>query len=131
MKTPTSLFMFSIAGCISITLTPIGMVSSAHAADATTTSLSLLQQPALADAVAKATAAGTTAVLPTPAALALVAQKGQTAVGTITLHKGGTDRHQSILGLDESALRQHPDHHDRSRSIGHHGPDGQPSHRDP
>ncbi|GMV48761.1 MAG: hypothetical protein AMXMBFR67_03040 [Nitrospira sp.] len=108
MKTPTSLFMFSIAGCISITLTPIGMVSSAHAADATTTSLSLLQQPALADAVAKATAAGTTAVLPTPAALALVAQKGQTAVGTITLHKGGTDRHTYYLSTNQSWVWMNP-----------------------
>ena len=107
MKTPRSVFVFSVAGCLSSTLCATALVSTAAAAD-TSTTLSLLQQPSLDAAVTKAQSSGTAPVLPSPAALVLTAPKGQTAVGTLTLKKSSTDQHTYYLSTNQSWVWMNP-----------------------
>ena len=107
MKTPRSVFVFSVAGCLSSTLCATALVSTAAAAD-TSTTLSLLQQPSLDAAVTKAQSSGTAPVLPSPAALVLTAPKGQTAVGTLTLKKSSTDQHTYYLRTNQSWVWMNP-----------------------
>ena len=107
MKTPRSVFVFSVAGCLSSTLCATALVSTAAAAD-TSTTLSLLQQPSLDAAVTKAQSSGTAPVLPSPAALVLTAPKGQTAVGTLALKKSSTDQHTYYLSTNQSWVWMNP-----------------------
>ena len=76
MKTPTSVFVLGVAGCFSSALLHAALVPPAAAADASTT-LSLLQQPSMIEAVAKAQVSGTAPLLASPSALVLQAQKGK------------------------------------------------------
>ncbi|MBS0170327.1 MAG: fibronectin type III domain-containing protein [Nitrospira sp.] len=107
MKTPRSVFVLGVAGCLSSTLCPTALVSTAAAAD-TSASLSLLQQPSLDAAIAKAQSSGTTPILPSPAALVLTAPKGKTAIGTLTLQKSGSDQHTYYLSTNQSWVWMNP-----------------------
>ncbi len=107
MKTPRSVFVFSVAGCLSSALCATAVVSTAAAAD-TSASLSLLQQPSLDAAITKALSSGTAPILPSPAALVLTAPKGKTAVGTLTLKKSSTDQHTYYLSTNQSWIWMNP-----------------------
>ena len=107
MKTPMSVFVLGVAGCFSSALLHAVLVPLATAAD-TSTTLSLLQQPSLIEAVAKAQASGTSPIVTSPSALVLQAQKGQTAVGTLSLKKSGTDQHTYYLSTNQSWVWMNP-----------------------
>jgi hypothetical protein len=107
MKTPTSLLVVGVAGCFYSALLQAVLVSTATAADSST-SLSLLQQPAVTTVVAKAQGSGTAPIMANPVALALGAQKGQTAVGTLALRKSGTDQHSYYLSTNQSWVWMNP-----------------------
>ncbi|WHZ13500.1 MAG: hypothetical protein OJF52_000332 [Nitrospira sp.] len=107
MKTPTSLLMVSVAGCLYSTLLQTVMIPIAAAADSSTT-YSLLQQPAIAAAVAKAGEYGTAPIVPSPFALSLTAQMGKTAAGTITLRKSSTDQHTYYLSTNQGWVWMNP-----------------------
>ncbi len=49
-----------------------------------------------------------TAIISSPAALVLSAVKGQTAVGTLSLRKGGTDQHSYSLSTNQSWVWMNP-----------------------
>ncbi|MEP7152475.1 MAG: fibronectin type III domain-containing protein [Nitrospira sp.] len=107
MKTPKSVFVLGVAGCFSSALLHAALVPLATAAD-TSTTLSLLQQPSMIEAVAKAQASGTSPIVTSPSALVLQAQKGQTAVGTLSLKKSGTDQHTYYLSTNQSWVWMNP-----------------------
>ena len=107
MKTSTSVLVIGAVGCLSSVLLQAGGSSYAVAADSSTT-ISLLQQPSLAEAVAKAQGSGTAPILPNPTALVLTAQKGNTAVGTLTLKKSSTDQHTYYLSTNQSWIWMNP-----------------------
>ena len=107
MKTPRSVFVFSVAGCLSSTLCATALVSTAAAAD-TSATLSLLQQPSLDAAITKAQSSGTAPILPSPAALILTAPKGKTAVGSLTLKKSSSDQHTYYLSTNQSWVWMNP-----------------------
>ncbi|MDR4479399.1 MAG: fibronectin type III domain-containing protein [Nitrospira sp.] len=107
MKTPTSVFVMGAIGCLSSALLQTGLPSPAAAADSTAT-ISLLQQPSVSEAVTKAQGSGTAPILPNPMALVLTAQKGQTAVGTLTLKKTSTDQHTYYLSTNQSWIWMNP-----------------------
>ncbi|MGZ8383082.1 MAG: BACON domain-containing protein, partial [Nitrospira sp.] len=107
MKTPMSVFVLGVAGCFSSALLHAAFVPLAAAADSSTT-LSLLQQPSMIEAVAKAQASGTSPIVTSPSALVLQAQKGQTAVGTLSLKKSGTDQHTYYLSTNQSWVWMNP-----------------------
>ncbi len=107
MKTPRSVLVFSVAGCLSSTLCATALGSTAAAAD-TSASLSLLQQPSLQAAVTKAQGSGTAPILPSPAALVLTAPKGKTAVGSLTLKKSSADQHTYYLSTNQSWVWMNP-----------------------
>ncbi len=107
MKTPTSIFVMGAVGCLSFAPLQAGLPSPATAADSATT-ISLLQQPSLAEAVAKAQGSGTAPILPNPTALVLTAKKGQTAVGTLMLKKSSTDRHTYYLSTNQPWVWMNP-----------------------
>ena len=107
MKTPMSVFVLGVAGCFSSALLHAALVPLAAAADSSTT-LSLLQQPSLIEAVAKAQASGTSPIVTSPSSLVLQAQKGQTAVGTLSLKKSGTDQHTYYLSTNQSWVWMNP-----------------------
>ncbi|MCS6291045.1 MAG: fibronectin type III domain-containing protein [Nitrospira sp.] len=107
MKTSTSVLVIGAVGCLSSALLQAGEPSYAVAADSATT-ISLLQQPSLATAVTKAQGSGTAPILPNPTALVLTAQKGQTAVGTLTLKKSSTDQHTYYLSTNQSWIWMNP-----------------------
>ena len=52
--------------------------------------------------------ASTTGMAASPVALALSAVKGQTAVGTLALRKGGTDQHTYYLSTNQSWIWMNP-----------------------
>ena len=107
MKTPMSVFVMGVAGCFSSALLHAALVPPAAAADSSTT-LSLLQQPSLAEAVTKAQGSGTAPIVTSPGALVLKAQKGQTAVGTLTLQKSSTDQHTYYISTNQSWVWMNP-----------------------
>ncbi len=107
MKTPTSVFVLGVAGCFSSALLHAALVPPAAAADAST-SLSLLQQPSTIEAVAKAQVSGTAPLVASPSALVLQAQKGQTAVGTLSLKKSSADQHTYYLSTNQSWVWMNP-----------------------
>ncbi len=107
MKTPTSMFAIGVAGCLSSALCSTALVSTTAAADSSTT-ISLLQQASSASAITKAEASGTAPIVPSPAALVLTAQKGTTAVGTLTLKKSGSDQHTYYLSTNQSWIWMNP-----------------------
>ncbi|HNV32731.1 MAG TPA: hypothetical protein PKK81_07365, partial [Nitrospira sp.] len=107
MKTSTSVLVMGAVGCLSSALLQTGGASYAVAADSATT-MSLLQQPSLAAAVTKAQGSGTAPILPNPTALVLTAQKGNTAVGTLTLKKSSTDQHTYYLSTNQSWIWMNP-----------------------
>ncbi len=107
MKTPKSVLVIGVAGCLSSALCSTVLVPTASAAD-TSATLSLLQQPSLAAAVTKAQSSGTAPILPSPAALVLTAAKGQTAVGTLALKKSSTDQHTYYLSTNQSWVWMNP-----------------------
>ena len=107
MKTPMSVFVMGVAGCFSSALLHAAIVSTAAAAD-TSSSLSLLQQPSVTEAVAKAQVSGTAPIVTSPGALVLSAQKGQTAVGTLTLRKSSPDQHTYYLSTNQSWVWMNP-----------------------
>ena len=107
MKTSTSVLVMGAVGCLSSALLQTGGASYAVAADSATT-MSLLQQPSLAAAVTKAQGSGTAPILPNPTALVLTAQKGNTAVGTLTLKKSSTDQHTYYLSTNQSCIWMNP-----------------------
>ncbi len=107
MKMPMSVFVMGVAGCFSSALLHAALVPPAAAADSSPT-LSLLQQPSLAAAVAKAQDSGTAPIVPSPSALVLKAQKGQTAVGTLILKKSSTDQHTYYLSTNQSWVWMNP-----------------------
>ncbi len=107
MKTPKSVFVIGIAGCISSALCATALVPTAAAAD-TSATLSLLQQPSFDAAVTKAQSSGTAPILPSPAALVLTASKGQTAVGTLQLKKSSTDQHTYYLSTNQPWVWMNP-----------------------
>ena len=107
MKMPTSMFVFSTAGCFSAALLQAAFPYPTMAADNATT-VSLLQQPSMAEAVAKARLSGTSPIVTNPSALFLTAQKGQNAVGTLTLQKSGTDQHTYYLSTSQSWVLMNP-----------------------
>ncbi|GAB1725004.1 MAG: hypothetical protein NTNFB01_39000 [Nitrospira sp.] len=49
-----------------------------------------------------------TAITSSPAALVLSAVKGQTAVGTLSLRKGGTDQHSYYLSTNQGWVWMNP-----------------------
>ena len=100
MKTPLSVFVMGVAGCFSSALLQAALVPPAAAADSSTT-LSLLQQPSVTEAVAKAQISGTAPIVTSPAALVLKAQKGQTAVGALSLKKSSSDQHTYYISTNE------------------------------
>ncbi|HRC23415.1 MAG TPA: fibronectin type III domain-containing protein [Nitrospira sp.] len=107
MKTSTSVLVMGAVGCLSSALLQAGGSSYAVAADSSTT-MSLLQQPSLAAAVTKAQGSGTAPILPNPTALVLTAQKGNTAVGRLTLKKSSTDQHTYYLSTNQSWIWMNP-----------------------
>ena len=107
MKTSRSVLVIGAVGCLSSALLQAGGPSYAVAVDSGTT-MSLLQQPSLATAVTKAQGSGTAPILPNPTALALTAQKGRTAVGTLTLKKSSTDQHTYYLSTNQSWIWMNP-----------------------
>jgi hypothetical protein len=107
MKTPKSVLVIGVAGCLSSALCSTALVPTASAAD-TSATLSLLQQPSLDAAVTKAQSSGTAPILPSPAALVLTAAKGQTAVGTLALKKSSTDQHTYYLSTNQSWVWMNP-----------------------
>ncbi len=107
MKKPVSVFMLSVAGCFSSALLHAALVPPAAAAD-TSTNLSLLQQPSMIEAVAKAQVSGTAPIVTSPGALVLQAQKGQTAVGTLLLKKSSSDQHTYYLSTNQSWIWMNP-----------------------
>ena len=107
MKTPMSVFVLGVAGCFSSALLHAALVPLAAAAD-TSTTLSLLQQPSMIEAVAKAQASGTSPIVTSPSAMVLQAQKGQTAVGTLSLKKSSTDQHTYYLSTNQSWVWMNP-----------------------
>lgn len=107
METPRSVFVFSVAGCLSSTLCATALVSAAAATD-TSSSVSLLQQPSLQAAITKAQGSGTAPILPSPAALVLTAPKGKTAVGSLTLKKSSSDQHTYYLSTNQSWVWMNP-----------------------
>ena len=107
MKTSTSVFVMGAIGCLSSALLQTGLPAPAAAADSTAT-ISLLQQPSVSAAVTKAQGSGTAPILPNPMALVLTAQKGQTAVGTLTLKKTSTDQHTYYLSTNQSWIWMNP-----------------------
>ena len=107
MKTPKSVLVIGVAGCLSSALCSTALIPTASAAD-TSATLSLLQQPSLDAAVTKAQSSGTAPILPSPAALVLTAAKGQTAVGTLALKKSSTDQHTYYLSTNQSWVWMNP-----------------------
>ncbi|MDR4475739.1 MAG: fibronectin type III domain-containing protein [Nitrospira sp.] len=107
MKTPRSVLVFSVAGCLSSTLCATALASTAAAAD-TSASVSLLQQPSLQATVTKAQGSGTAPIVPSPAALVLTASKGKTAVGSLTLKKSSSDQHTYYLSTNQSWVWMNP-----------------------
>ena len=107
MKTPMSVFVMGIAGCFSSALLHSALVPPAAAVDSPTT-LSLIQQPSLAAAIAKAQDSRTAPIVTSPSALVLRAQKGQTAVGTLLLKKSSTDQHSYHISTNQSWVWMNP-----------------------
>ncbi len=107
MKTPMSVLVLGVAGCFSSALLHAAFVPPATAAD-TSPSLSLLQQPSMIEAVAKAQVRGTAPLVTSPSALVLQAQKGQTAVGTLSLKKSSADQHTYYLSTNQSWVWMNP-----------------------
>jgi hypothetical protein len=107
MKTPMSVFVLGVAGCFSSGLLHAALVPPAAAAD-TSATLSLLQQPSMIEAVAKAQVSGTAPLVTSPSALVLQAQKGQTAVGTLSLKKSSADQHTYYLSTNQSWVWMNP-----------------------
>ncbi len=107
MKTPMSVFVLGVAGCFSSALLHAALVPPAAAAD-TSATLSLLQQPSMIEAVAKAQVSGTAPLVTNPSALFLQAQKGQTAVGTLSLKKSSADQHTYYLSTNQSWVWMNP-----------------------
>src|SRR5690349_2697619 len=101
MKTPTRVFVMGVAGYFSSALLHAAFLPIAAAADSSA-GLSLLQQSTVTEAVAKAQASGTAPIVANPGMLVLSAQKGQTAVGTLTLRKSSTDQHSYYLSTNQS-----------------------------
>ena len=60
------------------------------------------------EAVAKAQVSGTSPIVTSPSALVLQAQKGQTAVGTLSLKKSSTDQHTYYLSTNQSWVWMNP-----------------------
>ena len=107
MKTPTRVFVMGVAGYFSSALLHAAFLPIAAAADSSA-SLSLLQQSSVTEAVAKAQASGTAPIVTNPGMLVLSAQKGQTAVGTLTLRKSSTDQHTYYLSTNQSWVWMNP-----------------------
>ena len=107
MKTPTRVFVMGVAGYFSSALLHAAFLPIAAAADSSA-SLSLLQQSSVTEAVAKAQASGTAPIVTNPGMLVLSAQKGQTAVGTLTLRKSSTDQHSYYLSTNQSWVWMNP-----------------------
>ncbi|HNI18432.1 MAG TPA: fibronectin type III domain-containing protein [Nitrospira sp.] len=105
MKTPKSVLVIGVAGCLSSALCSTALPPTAAAAD---TTLSLLQQSST-DAVAiMAQNSGTAPIFTSPTALVLSAQKGQTAVGTLNLKKSSTDQHSYYLSTNQGWVWMNP-----------------------
>ena len=105
MKTPKSVLVIGVAGCLSSALCSTALTTTAAAAD---TTLSLLQQSST-DAVAiMAQNSGTAPIFTSPTALVLSAQKGQTAVGTLNLKKSSTDQHSYYLSTNQGWVWMNP-----------------------
>ena len=105
MKTPKSVLVIGVAGCLSSALCSTALTPTAAAAD---TTLSLLQQSST-DAVAiMAQNSGTAPIFTSPTALVLSAQKGQTAVGTLNLKKSSTDQHSYYLSTNQGWVWMNP-----------------------
>ena len=105
MKTPKSVLVIGVAGCLSSVLCSTALVPTAAAADST---LSLLQQSST-DAVAiMAQNSGTAPIFTSPTALVLSAQKGQTAMGTLNLKKSSTDQHSYYLSTNQGWVWMNP-----------------------
>ena len=105
MKTPKSVLVIGIAGCLSSALCSTALTPTAVAAD---TTLSLLQQSSTDAVVLKAQSSGTAPIITSPAALVLSAQKGQTAVGTLSLKKSSTDQHSYYLSTNQGWVWMNP-----------------------
>ncbi|ULA60304.1 MAG: Fibronectin type-III domain-containing protein [Nitrospira sp.] len=105
MKTPKSVLVIGVAGCLSSVLCSTALVPTAAAAD---TTLSLLQQSSTDAVVIKAQSSGTAPIVTSPAALVLSAQKGQTAVGTLNLKKSSTDQHSYYLSTNQGWVWMNP-----------------------
>ena len=105
MKTPKSVLVIGIAGCLSSALCSTALTLTAVAAD---TTLSLLQQSSTDAVVLKAQSSGTAPIITSPAALVLSAQKGQTAVGTLSLKKSSTDQHSYYLSTNQGWVWMNP-----------------------
>ena len=105
MKTSKSVLVIGIAGCLSSALCSTALTPTAVAAD---TTLSLLQQSSTDAVVNKAQSSGTAPIVTSPAALVLSAQKGQTAVGTLSLKKSSTDQHSYYLSTNQGWVWMNP-----------------------
>ena len=105
MKTPKSVLAIGVAGCLSSALCSTALVPTAAAAD---TTLSLLQQSSTDAVSTMAQNSGTAPIITSPAALVLSAQKGQTAIGTLTLKKSSTDRHSYYLSTNQGWVWMNP-----------------------
>ena len=106
MKTSTRVFMVGVAGCFCSALLPAAFQPIAAGADSS--SLSLLQQSSVTEAVLKAQASGTAPIVASPGMLALSAPKGQTSVGTLTLRKSSSDQHTYYLSTNQSWVWMNP-----------------------
>jgi hypothetical protein len=95
-----------VGGYFSSALLHAALISTTAAADSSS-GLSLLQPP-MTEAVAKAQVSGTAPIVTSPGALVLNAQKGQTATGTLTLHKSSADQHSYYLSTNQSWVLMDP-----------------------
>jgi phage baseplate assembly protein W len=105
MKTSKGVLILGVAGCLSSALCSTASVPTAAAAD---TTLSLLQQASIDEAVSKAQTSRTAPIVTSPAALVLTAPKGQTAVGTLSLRKSSTDQHSYYLSTNQGWIWMNP-----------------------
>ena len=112
MKTPMSVFVLGVAGCFSSALLHAALVPLAAAAD-TSTTLSLLQQPSMIEAVAKAQAQRDLTHRDKSKRAGLASAEGPNGgrhALTEKIQRRSTHllpQHESVMDLDESALWQH------------------------
>ena len=105
MKTPKSVLVIGVAGCLSSALCSTALPPTAAAAD---TTLSLLQQSSTDAVAVLAQNSGTAPIFTSPTALVLSAPKGQTAVGTLNLKKSSTDQHSYYLSTNRGWIWMNP-----------------------